>query len=177
MQPLLAERFAVRVSVRSAGRCLAGGSLTPHKPLRRAYGRDPVAVQCCLGGDYPAIVKQAKAENAEAHWGDQIGLRTDPQTDTSYGRRGQTPVIPRTGPRFRCNAMSTITNRGELSFMVFQENFNAAAFINLPRGCGGSATPRSYRVPSLRRSGLGLRVRTAPPGTTGRVRPGAPAAI
>jgi len=58
-----------------------------------------------------------------------MGLRSDHQTGTSYGRRGQTPVIPGTGQRFRCNMMSTITNRGELSFMVFKENFNGAVFI------------------------------------------------
>ena len=34
----------------------------------------------------------------------------------SYGRRGQTPVIPGTGQRFRCNVMSTITNRGRVEF-------------------------------------------------------------
>jgi len=58
-----------------------------------------------------------------------MGLRSDHQTGTSYGRRGQTPVIPGTGQRFRCNMMSTITNRGELSFMVFKENFNGTVFL------------------------------------------------
>jgi len=47
-----------------------------------------------------------------------MGLRADHQTGTSYGRRGQTPVVPGKEQRFRCNMMSTITNRGESSFMV-----------------------------------------------------------
>ena len=133
VQQLLARRFGVRVSVRTAGRYLAGWGLTPQKPLRRAYERDPVAVRRWLDREYPAIEKQAKAEKAEIHWGDQMGLRADHQTGTSYGRRGQTPVIPGTGQRFRCNMMSTITNRGELSFMVFKENFNGAVFIKFVR--------------------------------------------
>jgi transposase len=62
-----------------------------------------------------------------------MGLRSDHQTGTSYGRRGQTPVIPGTGQRFRCNMMSTITNRGELSFMVFKENFKGVVFIKFGR--------------------------------------------
>ncbi len=129
VRDLLAQRFGVQVSARTAGRYLAGWGLTPQKPLRRAYERDPVAVAGWLKAEYPAIEQQAKRENAEIHWGDQMGLRSDHQTGTSYGRRGQTPVIPGTGQRFRCNLMSTITNRGELSFMVFQENFTAAVFI------------------------------------------------
>lgn len=129
VQQLLAERFGLDVSVWTVGRYLAKWGLTPQKPLRRAYERDPVAVQRWLDEEYPAIGQQAKAENAEIHWGDQMGLRSDHQTGTSYGRRGQTPVIPGTGQRFRCNVMSTITNRGALSFMVFKQNFNGAVFI------------------------------------------------
>jgi transposase len=129
VQQLLAVRFGVEVSVWTVGRYLARWNLTPQKPLRRAYEQDPQAVQRWLKAEYPAIEKQAKIENAEIHWGDQMGLRADHQTGTSYGRRGQTPVIPGTGQRFRCNMMSTITNRGELSFMVFKENFNGGVFL------------------------------------------------
>jgi transposase len=133
VQQLLAARFGLDVSVWTVGRYLARWGLTPQKPLRRAYERDPVAVQRWLDEEYPALEKQAKAENAEIHWGDQMGLRSDHQTGTSYGRRGQTPVIPGTGQRFRCNLMSTITNRGELSFMVFKENFTGAVFLQFVR--------------------------------------------
>ena len=133
VQQLLVERFDVQVSVRTVGRYLARWGLTPQKPLRRAYERDPVAVKHWLEEQYPAIERQAKAEKAEIHWGDQLGLRSDHQTGTSYGRRGQTPVIPGTGQRFRCNMMSTITNRGHLSFMVFKERFTAAVCIRFLR--------------------------------------------
>jgi len=133
VQQLLAQRFGLEVSVWTVGRYLAKWNLTPQKPLRRAYERDPVAVQRWLDEEYPAIEAQRKAENAEIHWGDQMGLRADHQTGTSYGRRGRTPVIAGTGQRFRCNLMSTITNRGELSFMVFKENFNSAVFLKFVR--------------------------------------------
>jgi transposase len=133
VQQLLAQRFGLEVSVWTVGRYLARWNLTPQKPLRRAYERDPVAVKRWLEQEYPGIEKQAKAENAEIHWGDQMGLRADHQTGTSYGRRGQTPVISGTGQRFRCNMMSTITNRGELSFMVFKENFNGKMFLKFVR--------------------------------------------
>jgi transposase len=133
VRQLLAERFGLEVSVWTVGRYLARWGLTPQKPLRRAYERDPVAVQRWLDEQYPAIAKQAKAQKGEIHWGDQMGLRSDHQTGTSYGRRGRTPVIPGTGQRFRCNMMSTITNRGHLAFMVFKERFTAAVCIRFLR--------------------------------------------
>ena len=133
VQLLLAERFGLEVSVWTVGRYLAKWGLTPQKPLRRAYERDPVAVQRWLEEEYPAIVKQAKAEKGEIYWGDQMGLRSDHQTGTSYGRRGHTPVIPGTGQRFRCNMMSTITNRGQLAFMVFKERFTVAVCLRFLR--------------------------------------------
>ena len=62
-----------------------------------------------------------------------MGLRSDHQTGTSYGRRGQTPVIPGTGQRFRCNMISTITNHGRLTFMVFKKQFTADVLIKFLR--------------------------------------------
>jgi len=62
-----------------------------------------------------------------------MGLRSDHQTGTSYGRKGQTPVIPGTGQRFRCNMISTITNQGSLTFMVFKRRFTADVMIQFLR--------------------------------------------
>jgi len=53
VQQLLAERFGLEVSVWTVGRYLARWGLTPQKPLRRAYERDPVAVQRWLDEEYP----------------------------------------------------------------------------------------------------------------------------
>ncbi len=133
VQQLLAQRFGVEVSVWTVGHYLRRWGLTPQKPLRRAYERDPVAVRRWLDEAYPAIERRARAERAEIHWGDQMGLRSDHQAGTSYGRRGRTPVVPGTGRRFRCNLISALTNRGELSFMVFKENFTAEVCIKFLR--------------------------------------------
>ena len=126
---LLSQRFGLEVSVWTAGRYLKTWGLTPQKPLRRAYEQDPAAVQAWLDREYPAIRALAKAEKALIYWGDEMGLRSDHQAGTSYGVKGQTPVVPGTGKRFGCNMISALTNRGELSFMVFQERFTAAVFI------------------------------------------------
>lgn len=123
------RRFRVDMSVWTAGRYLGEWGMTPQKPVRRAYERDPEAVAKWLAQEYPAIAKCAKAENAEIHWGDEMGLRSDHQTGTSYSPRGVTPVIPGTGQRFKCSMISSITNRGSMAFMVFTEMFTAEVFI------------------------------------------------
>lgn len=122
-------RFGVELSLSTVGRYLREWGLSPQKPIRRAYERNEAAVRAWLKKEYPAIEARRKRENGEIHWGDQMGLRSDHQTGTSYSMRGVTPVIPGTGQRFRCNMMSTVTNLGTLAFMVFTESFTAPVMI------------------------------------------------
>ena len=126
---LLAKRFGLRVSVWTAGRYLWHWGLTPQKPVRRAYERNPAAVERWLQEVYPAIRAKARQEQAEIHWGDEMGLRSDQQSGRSYSKRGNTPVIPGTGQRFGCNMISTITNRGTLRFMVFKKRFTMPVLL------------------------------------------------
>jgi len=133
VQQLLAERFGLAVSVWTVGRYLKRWGLTPQKPLRRAFEQDPVAGRRWLAEEYPAIQAAAKRAKATIHWGDEMGLRSDHQTGTSYGRRGQTPIIPGTGQRFRCNVISAVTNRGRLAFMVFKEALTVPVFLRFLR--------------------------------------------
>lgn len=126
---LIHERYGIELSVWTVGRYLRHWGFTPQKPVRRAYERDPEAVQRWLDQEYPAIHRRAKAQGAEVYWGDEMGLRSDHQSGTSYGRRGQTPEIPGTGKRFGCNMMSAITNRGRLAFMVFKGRFTTPVMI------------------------------------------------
>jgi transposase len=129
VRDLIAQRCGVRLSVWTVGRYLRRWGFTPQKPLRRAYERDPVAVQRWLAQEYPAIRALAQREGATIFWGDETGMRSDHQAGRSWGRRGQTPVIPGTGQRFRCNLISAITNRGQLAFMVFERRFTTAVFV------------------------------------------------
>ncbi len=133
VRDLIARRFGVRLSVWTVGRYLRRWGFTPQKPLRRAYERDPVAVRRWLKKQYPAIRAWARRERATIFWGDETGMRSDHQAGRSWGRRGQTPVIPGTGKRFRCNMISAITNRGKLAFMVFESRFTTAVLVKFLR--------------------------------------------
>jgi transposase len=130
VQELLSRKFALQVSVWTVGRYLRAWGLTPQKPVRRAYEQNPAAVRKWLEEEYPAIRAQARQFKAQIHWLDEMGLRSDHQAGRSWGRRGQTPVVLGTGQRFRCNMISSITNRGRLAFMIFRQRFTARVFLN-----------------------------------------------
>jgi len=133
VQLFLRRRFGVRVSIWTVGRYLREWDLTPQKPVRRAYEQNPEEVRQWLERDYPVIREAARRAGAEIQWGDEMGMRSDHQAGRTWGRRGRTPVVPGTGKRFRCSMISTITNRGQLRFMVFCERFTGRVFIRFLR--------------------------------------------
>lgn len=130
---LVRRRSGRGISVWTAGRYLKRWGMTPQKPTRRAYERDPAAVKAWLVEQYPAIKRRAKAENALILWGDEMGLRSDDPVGRSYAPRGKTPVVDATGKRFGCNMISAISNLGRLWFMVFKGRLDARVFIRFLR--------------------------------------------
>jgi len=130
---LIERKFEIRLSRWTVGRYLAQWGFTPQKPMRKAFEQDPEQVRWWLEEKYPEIRKLAKLKKAEIYWGDEMGLRSDHACGRSYGRCGETPVIPGTGQRFGCNMVSAITNRGRLYFMIFKRRFRAEVLIEFLR--------------------------------------------
>jgi transposase len=126
---LVERRGGGKVSVWTAGRYLRRWGMTPQKPLRSAYERDPAAVAAWLNEQYPAIKARAKQENALILWGDEMGLRSDDPVGRTYAPRGRTPVVAAAGRRFGCNMISAISNLGQLWFMVFRQRLDAGVFV------------------------------------------------
>jgi transposase len=126
---LIEREYGAAVSLTTVGRYLKAWGMSPQKPVRRAYERNDEAIKRWLVAQYPALVREAKRERATIYWGDEMGLRSDHVTGTSYAPLGRTPVMRATGQRFGCNMISAITNRGALAFMVFQGKFQNPVFI------------------------------------------------
>jgi transposase len=126
---LIQREYGIAVSLVTVGRYLQAWGMSPQKPVRRAYERNDAAIVRWLKREYPAIARQAKQEHAVIYWGDEMGLRSDHVTGTSYAPIGQTPVVRATGQRFGCNMISAITNKGALAFMVFQGKFKTPVFV------------------------------------------------
>ena len=87
IQDFVEERFKIKVSVSTVGRWLRKWGFTPQKPIRRAWERNPEVVKELLDVNYPRIRREAKKDNAEIHWGDEMGLRSDHQAFRSCGKR------------------------------------------------------------------------------------------
>jgi transposase len=126
---LIAREYGLAVSLVTVGRYLLAWGLSPQKPVRRAYERREAAFTRWLKQEYPAIARQARQEKATTSWGDEMGLRSDHVTGTSYAPVGQTPIVWATGQRFGCHMISASTNKGALAFLVFQGKFKAPVFV------------------------------------------------
>lgn len=122
---LIERRFDIRLSRWTVGRYLKQWGLTPQKPAKRALEQNPAQVRYWLDHKYPSIQRQAKAEGAKIWWGDETGLRSDHQTGTTWGEKGKTPIVK----RFGCNAVTAITNQGDMRFMVFDGRFTVKIFL------------------------------------------------
>ncbi|MFI1184604.1 transposase [Streptomyces sp. NPDC020799] len=80
-RPLAAELIrtvtGVVMTERGVGKRLRRHGFSPQRPDRRSYRQDQVKVDAWLREEYPAIAARAEAENAQAAWADQCGLRSD----------------------------------------------------------------------------------------------------
>ncbi|BBI17577.1 IS630 family transposase [Neochlamydia sp. S13] len=126
---LIWNKFNIKLSKWTVGRYLATWGFSPQKPARRAIEQNPKAIEEWFKIEYPSIQKLSKKENATIYWGDEMGLRSDHNVGRTYGLKGKTPVVKRTGNRFSCNMISALTNLGKLNFMVFHENFTSEIFL------------------------------------------------
>lgn len=125
---LIKDKFDVKVSRWTSGRYLREWGFTPQKPVYKAYEQKSEEVKQWLKEAYPEIQKRAKQEKAVIFWGDETGMRSDHQAGRSYAPKGHTPVIRRTGNRFKINMISAINNCGLLKFMIIN-TFNSKVFI------------------------------------------------
>jgi transposase len=75
----------------------------------------------------------ARQERAVIFFSDESGVRSDFHAGTTWGIRGQTPVIRHTGKRFHLNMLSAISAKGELRFMTSRKRISAALFIEFLR--------------------------------------------
>jgi transposase len=130
---LIARRAAVRLARTTVGRYLRGWGFSPQKPQRQALEQNPAAVARWLEEEYPAIRAQAKREGGVVLWLDELGVRSDTAAGRSWALVGHTPVVKRTGKRFRVNMISAISAGGLLRFRLFTGSFTGPVFIDFLR--------------------------------------------
>lgn len=126
----LARRlFGVSYTERGMGKLLRRMGLSFQRPDRRAIEANPEAMVEWVESTYPALVERAEADGAVILFADQVGVRSDHLSGSTWGRVGQTPTVARTGKRFSRGAMSAISPRGDMRFTVFAGRFDTAEFL------------------------------------------------
>lgn len=133
VRTLIMRKYGVKLSLVSVGRLLAQMGLTCQKPLSRAFEQDATLVQAWVEREFPKIQALAKKERAAIFFSDESGVRSDFHAGTTWGIRGQTPVIRHTGKRFHMNMLSAISAKGELRFMTSRKRISAALFVEFLR--------------------------------------------
>ncbi|MGW4898101.1 IS630 family transposase, partial [Kitasatospora sp. NPDC004240] len=134
---LIAKLYRVRWTEQGVGEYLRRWGLSFQRPDKRAVEQDPEAVRGRLEEAWPAIRAKARAEGAEVLFADQVGIRSDQVTGRTWGEKGRTPIVRRTGNHFPVNAMSAISTKGRMHFMVFTETFDAKVMCRFPDRLAG----------------------------------------
>ena len=131
VRKLIADKFGVNLSITAVGKLLARLGLTPQKPLKRAYERDPIAIEAWKSQVFPRLAKRAKRLGADIYFWDESGFRADAVQGQTWGVRGETPVISLPGKRQSISAASAINMRGAFWFATYEGGMNADLFIGM----------------------------------------------
>ena len=129
VQSLIEEKLGVVMGLTAVGRLLASLDITPQKPLRRAYERDPKVVEFWLKERYPKLKRRAKRLGAKIFFWDEAGFQSDPPLGRTYGLKGKTPVVLTSGQRQSLNVISAVNARGEFWAATYTGKLNAEAFV------------------------------------------------
>lgn len=131
VRTVIEEKFGICLSLASVGALLARLNLTAQKPLQRAYQRDPEAIERWQTETYPAIARQARAQNAEIYFWDESGFRADAVHGKTWALRGKTPVVHRPGQRQSISAASAVNARGAFWFATYKGALTGELFVDL----------------------------------------------
>ena len=122
---LIKEKLGVNLKLTAVGRLLHSLDITPQKPLRRAYERDPAAIEKWKSEVYPRLRARAKRRGAEIFFLDEAGVRSDQVLGRTWGEKGKTPEVRTSGQRQSINAISAVNARGAFWYEVYSGRFNA----------------------------------------------------
>lgn len=126
---LIDQKYGIRYSGRGMRGLLKRLGFSSQKPIKRAYQRDEKKVETWLNETYPSIKVRAMQEGARIYWADEMGLQSCDNRGRTYGIVNETPVIKKTGSRFKTNMLAAVSPQGFMNWMVFEDNCDSKKFI------------------------------------------------
>jgi transposase len=133
VRELIERLFDVVLDMSNVWRLLRRMGLTPQQPTRRAFQRDDAACRQWMTEAFPDIVRSSRKRQSTLLFLDETGIHEDHAVGTTWGPRGERPVVRVTGTRRRLNVISAISPRGRLWFRCFTGNLNAPLFLEFLR--------------------------------------------
>ena len=143
---LISQKMRVSLCLTAVGKLLVQLEITPQKPLRRAYERDPAAVQAWVDQVYPDLRRKARRQGASIFFLDKAGFDSEPRLGRTCGLKGQTPVVTTTGQRQKVNVISAVTASGAFWCQIYTERLNAQLFVQFLRQFMDNRSGQVYLV-------------------------------
>ncbi len=129
IRSLLHKERGILLAKSSLSRLLSHLGLSAQRPVYKSYKQDPDKIKAYLSQTYPQAVAEAKKYHARLYFLDEAAFRSDAHRGTTWGKRGETPVVKDSGGRFSFKLISAVSARGDMHFEVIEESMNAEKFI------------------------------------------------
>ncbi len=120
--------------------------LSPQRPLRRAWQRNPQVVEQWHNETYPEIRRRAQRERARIDFADEAGMRSDDHAGTTGAPIGETPGVEATGARFGVNAVSAVSPAGEMRFRLVEGNVDGSVFADFIERLAGDTAGKVFLI-------------------------------
>jgi len=108
VQEYIESNYLYQYNRRSIRKIMNRLGFTSQKPIKLAYQRNPEKIKEWL----TVIKSRAMKESARIYWGDEMGIQSTDNRGKTYGLKGKTSAIKRSGSRFKCNMLAAISPKG-----------------------------------------------------------------
>jgi transposase len=126
---LIKRKWGISLSKSSVSRLMRRLGLTPQRPLYQSYKKDPKQMEKYLKKTFPDLCAYAKRVKAKIFFVDESSVRSDYHRGTTWGIKGETPVVKDTGDRHAIKMISAVNVRGDMFFESFNGKMNSDRFI------------------------------------------------
>ena len=129
IQEVIWHMWRIKIALRTISDYMKRWGYTPQKPLKRAYQQNPKQVDKWLKETYPSIKEKAHLQKGVICWADETGVKNQCNHHRGYAPKGKTPVVDVSAKRFSINMISSVSNRGDIRFMLYREKMTAKTLI------------------------------------------------
>jgi transposase len=130
VRTLLKREFGIQLSKSGVSRLLRHLGLSAQRPIYRSYQQDPKKLEKYLKRTFPQIRRLAKKLGAVIYFVDEAAVRADSHRGTTWGKKGETPIVKDSGGRFGINMISAVTPRGDMKFKTFEGKMDGARYLD-----------------------------------------------